>query len=65
VTGYNVYRAAISAGPYTIVNQYPLNEAEYIDTAVESGGTYYYVTTALDSDGNESSFSNEAAVTAP
>jgi hypothetical protein len=65
VAGYNVYRATISAGPYTIVNKYPLNESDYVDTGVESGGTYYYVTTAVDSDGNESSFSNEAAVTAP
>jgi len=65
VASYNVYRATISAGPYTVINQYPLSEPEFVDTGVESGGTYYYVTTAVDSNGNESSFSNEAAVTAP
>ena len=35
------------------------------DQTVLSGYTYYYVTTAMDSQGVESSYSNEAVTTVP
>ena len=37
----------------------------YTDQTVQSGITYYYVTTAVDSLGVESIYSNEAAATVP
>jgi fibronectin type 3 domain-containing protein len=37
----------------------------YTDTAVQASQTYYYVTTAVDSNNNESIYSNEARATVP
>jgi Abnormal spindle-like microcephaly-assoc'd, ASPM-SPD-2-Hydin len=43
VTGYNIYRGAISGGPYTKLNSSPNAGITYTDTSVVSGQTYYYV----------------------
>jgi len=37
----------------------------YTDTTVQNGTTYYYVTTAVDSSGTESSYSPEAQAIIP
>jgi len=37
----------------------------YSDAAVQNATTYYYVTTAVDTNGNESTYSNEAAAAIP
>jgi TolB protein len=37
----------------------------YTDSSVQNGTTYYYVTTAVDSSGNESTYSNEASANIP
>jgi fibronectin type 3 domain-containing protein len=37
----------------------------YTDSTVQSGATYYYVTTAVDAAGNESIFSNEVKAVIP
>lgn len=37
----------------------------YSDSTVQSGMTYYYVTTAVDSSGTESSYSNLAQAVVP
>jgi len=63
VSGYNVYRSTVSGGPYTKINPALVSVLNYTDSTVQSGTTYFYVTTAVDSSGNESAFSNE--VTAP
>ena len=63
VAGYNLYRGGVSGGPYTKINSSTL--ASYIDTSVQSGQTYYYVTTAVDSNGVESGYSNEASALVP
>jgi fibronectin type 3 domain-containing protein len=65
VTGYNVYRGPTSGGPYTSLTGSPVSSTSYTDTAVQSGQTYYYVTTAVDSDGNESTYSNQAQAVVP
>jgi hypothetical protein len=65
VAGYNVYRGGVSGGPYTRINSSPGVLASYTDTAVQSGQTYYYVTTAVDSTGAESGYSNEASALVP
>jgi hypothetical protein len=65
VAGYNVYRGTVSGGPYTKVNSSLVAALNYTDSTVQSGTTYYYVTTAVDSSGNESVFSNQVAATIP
>jgi fibronectin type 3 domain-containing protein len=37
----------------------------YDDTSVQSGTTYYYVTTSVDSGGDESAYSNQATAAIP
>jgi uncharacterized protein (TIGR03437 family) len=60
VTGYNVYRAITSGGPYRKVNSALIVGTSYVDTTVQSGQTYYYVATAADNNSSESAYSNEA-----
>ena len=65
VAGYNAYRSLTSGGPYTRLNTSLISGTSYVDTVVQDGYTYYYVTTAVDSQGNVSIYSNEAAATVP
>ena len=65
VVGYNVYRGTTSGGPYAKLNTSLVSILSYIDSAVQSGQTYFYVATAVDSNGNESTFSNEVSATIP
>ena len=37
----------------------------FTDNGVTSGGSYFYVVTAVDASNNESAFSNQAAATIP
>jgi len=60
VAGYNVYRGSVSGGPYARINSALETSPAYSDTSVDSGQTYYYVTTAVNGSGAESSYSNEA-----
>jgi endonuclease I/fibronectin type 3 domain-containing protein len=62
--GYNIYRAVDATnGPWTLLNGALLPASDYLDTAVTNGVTYYYVVTAKDAAGNESSPSNIAEAT--
>lgn len=65
VVGYNVYRGVKSGGPYSMINSGLDPDTSYIDNGVVSGETYYYVTTAVDSGGQESSYSNQAEAIIP
>jgi hypothetical protein len=65
VAGYNLYRGTQSGGPYTKLNPSLLAGTSYDDAAVQSGLTYYYVSTAVDGSSNESAYSNEAAAVIP
>ena len=65
VVGYNIYRGTQSGGPYTILNSSLVLVATYIDNTVQSGQTYFYVATAVDSNSVESAFSNEVSATIP
>src|SRR5207245_1001903 len=65
VAGYNVYRGGVSGGPYTRISSSLDTLASYTDTSVQSGQTYYYVTTAVDSNSVESGYSNEASALVP
>jgi fibronectin type 3 domain-containing protein len=42
-----------------------VNGLTYTDDAVDAGNTYYYVTTAVDSEGKESVYSNWAKAVLP
>ena len=65
VVGYNAYRSLTSGGPYTKLNASLIANTSYIDQTVQSGTTYYYVSTAIDSQGLESIYSNEAVAMVP
>ena len=65
VTGYNIYRATTSGGPYTKVNSSLMAGTSYTDSTVQSGQTYYYVATAMDNTNAESSYSNQPQAVIP
>jgi hypothetical protein len=66
VSGYNVYRGTTQSGPYpTKLNSSLVGSAQFTDTTVTSGQTYYYVVTAVDSNNVESTFSNQATAIIP
>jgi archaellum component FlaF (FlaF/FlaG flagellin family) len=65
LSGFNVYRGATTGGPYAKINPSLTPSTSYTDSSVQSGSTYYYVTTAVDTTGAESSYSNESAATIP
>jgi fibronectin type 3 domain-containing protein len=65
VTGYNVYRSTTSGAGYLKITTSPLTSLTYVDDTVLSATTYFYVTTAVDENGIESSNSNEATATIP
>ncbi|MGE5054665.1 MAG: choice-of-anchor D domain-containing protein [Acidobacteriota bacterium] len=65
ISGYNVYRSAASGGPYTKINSSLNPSMNYSDGTVQSGRTYYYVTTAVSSSGTESAYSNQVTVVVP
>ena len=64
--GYNVYRSTVSGGPYTKLSP-TLSPTTllFTDTTPLSGKQYFYVVTALNTSGVESSSSSEVAVTIP
>lgn len=63
IIGYKIYRATVSGGPYASLAS--VTGTSYVDSAVSAGGTYYYVTTAVDSSNAESGYSNEATAVVP
>jgi hypothetical protein len=65
VVGYNAYRSTTSGGPYTKLNSSLISGTAYSDQTVQQGATYYYVTTAVNSQGVESVYSNQAVATVP
>jgi Abnormal spindle-like microcephaly-assoc'd, ASPM-SPD-2-Hydin len=58
VAGYNVYRGIASSGPYSRINTALDLTTAFNDGNVQSGQTYYYVVTAVNSSGLESGYSN-------
>jgi len=65
VAGYNIYRSTQAAGPFTKINPSLDTATVYTDSAVVSGQTYYYTTTAVGSNGAESLYSNMVQVAIP
>ncbi len=58
-------QAAAPTGPFTKINPDPRPNPTFTDASVQGGGTYFYVTTALNKLGKESKFSNQVQVTIP
>jgi fibronectin type 3 domain-containing protein len=55
----------VSGGPYTKLTSTLLVATTYVDTAVLTGQTYFYVATSVDSSGVESADSMEVSATIP
>ena len=64
ITNYNVYRSTISGSSYVLRGKTG-GALSYTDQTVQSGATYYYVMTAVDNQGRESSYSNQAVAVVP
>lgn len=65
VVGYNVYRASQFGGPYTKLTSVPEPGTSFTDRTVQRGATYFYVTTSVDSNSVESTYSNAAMAVIP
>ncbi len=65
VTGYHTYSSTVSGGPFVRMTSTPQSNLTYIDTTVQSGRTYYYVVTAVDSLNQESPYSSEVTAIVP
>jgi Abnormal spindle-like microcephaly-assoc'd, ASPM-SPD-2-Hydin len=66
IAGYNVYRGTKAGGPYTTKLNSSLDpNATYTDNTVTSGQTYYYVTTAVNTNNEESGYSNQVQAVIP
>jgi hypothetical protein len=64
VVGYNIYRGTTAGGPYSKINSMNADNS-YTDSSVQSGQTYFYVTTAVDGSGRESANSNQTQAVIP
>lgn len=64
-SGYNVYRSTTSGAGYVKINSSPVGGLSYVDATASGGAIYYYVTTAVDVNGNESTPSNETQAIVP
>ncbi len=65
ISGYNVYRSTVSGSGYVQINSSLVAASTYTDATVVSGQTYYYVTTAVDASGEESTYSDEVQAVIP
>ena len=63
--GYRVYRSSEPGGPYQPISTGGVNSAEYTDTGVAAGHTYYYVVTSVDANNYESEFSEQITAAVP
>ena len=65
VTGYYVYRASGVTTAYSRLVTTPVSGLNYADAALVAGDTYTYAVTAVDSSGQESTYSAPLTVTIP
>ncbi len=65
VSGYRVYRSTTSGTSYSPLFSSPLNALTFQDSTVTDGDTYYYVVTAVDASGVESTYSNQVTANIP
>src|SRR5215472_3417450 len=65
VTAYNIYRSEQPEGPYARMQTVSAPKHQYVDAAIQTGGTYYYVVTSVASDGMESDDSIQVTARVP
>jgi fibronectin type 3 domain-containing protein len=65
VAGYNVYRSTVSGRSYARITSSPDGNLSYTDSTVGAGQSYFYVVTAVDRTGAESTYSNQAQAVVP
>jgi hypothetical protein len=65
INGYNIYRSNTSGSGFVKINSSLVTATTFEDSSVTNGNTYFYVTTSVDSTGDESSDSNQVSVTIP
>ena len=66
VYGYDIYKAPVSSGSYSLINSNPEINTTYIDNSqLEFSTSYEYFITSVDAEGNQSVSSNIATVTIP
>ena len=63
--GYKIYQATASGAYGAPIAIVPVNITNYTVTSLEANITYFFVVTAYNSDGAESSFSNEVSKIIP
>jgi len=63
--GYNIYRSTTQGGPYKMINTSLDSSTNYTDYTVVDGDTYYYAATEVNSQGEESGYSNVAQAVIP
>ena len=63
--GYLVYRGTKTGGPYAKLTPSAIASTFFTDNSVQSGATYFYVATSVDSTGLESDDSNQVAASIP
>ncbi len=63
VAGYHIYRGLATGGPYSRLDAVLLVSCNYSDDNAETGQTYYYVVTAVNTAGAESAYSKELHIT--
>jgi hypothetical protein len=64
VSGYRVYRSTVSGSGFSALTSV-IGNLSFSDDTVAAGTTYYYVVTAVDAAGQESTHSNEATAVVP
>jgi hypothetical protein len=65
VVGYNIYRSTAENGTYSKMNSKLDPETDYTDASIAAGKTYYYKTTAVNSSGKESRYSEGVEIVVP
>jgi hypothetical protein len=63
IVGFRIYRSTSSGSGYELVDSIPSSATSYTDINLEGETTYYYVITGFDSNGNETSYSEEISAT--
>jgi len=65
VVGYNIYRAPSGSITYQLLNPSVNTQTTYTDSTVQSGQSYDYIVTSVDSEGVESAPTQPVAVSIP
>ncbi|HYE56320.1 MAG TPA: fibronectin type III domain-containing protein [Chitinophagaceae bacterium] len=62
-TGFEIYRATTSGGPYTYAGMAAANVLTFVDQNLASGKTYYYIVRAVNNTSAAAANSNQASAT--